>query len=75
VSPETHRIYNRRQQPVELHLDDHVVTIAPGGSLAVRLGDERPPQLAVLERELLVDVHAIEADAPAKKRPPRRKED
>ena len=34
----THRIYNRRQQPVELHLDDHVVTIAPGGSLAVRLG-------------------------------------
>jgi hypothetical protein len=65
VSPDTHRIYNRRRQPVELHLIDHVVTIAPGGSADVTLGDERPPQLAQLERELLVDVQPLE---PAPKR-------
>ena len=58
----SHRVFNRRQQPVELHLDEQVILLPAGGSVDVRLAGDLPAQLVELERGLLVDVQALPGD-------------
>ena len=65
----THRVFNPRPQPVELHLENEVVVVPALGTAELHLGDEPPSQVAALADRMLVDVESIEHASAEQRKP------
>jgi len=67
-------VRNPRQQPVELHLAERVLVVAPGGTAEVAESEVDSPQVQVLVRRRLIELRpaVVPFAAPASKQKLRR---
>ena len=73
-SDPNYTVFNRRNQPLELHVADQVVVVPPLGSTDLLLAAATDPQLVELERRLLVDVRPVAVEEKPAQAPRRRSE-
>jgi hypothetical protein len=70
----SHRVINRRNQLLELHVADQVLLVEPLGTVELPQTDELPPDVLELQRRMLIDLIPVdEPETPAQPQKPRRK--